>query len=77
MMPLMVKNINNNLIASLRIGVTYSDAMIVAANIDLKAHANQNADTKELLKRYPKANLDNLNGNQTVLTKRDTLVAYL
>jgi cytochrome c oxidase cbb3-type subunit 2 len=41
------------------------------------AQADPNADTTDLLARYPKATVGNLDGNAATLTEMDALVAYL
>jgi cytochrome c oxidase cbb3-type subunit 2 len=47
------------------------------ANEDLKAQADPNADTADLIKRYPKAQVRDFDGNPDRLTEMDALVAYL
>ena len=58
-------------------GVPYSDADIAKANDDLKAQADPDADTTDLLKRYPKAQARDFDGDPKKLTEMDALVAYL
>jgi len=43
----------------------------------LKTQADPNADTADLLKRYPKAVTGDFDGNPDRLTEMDALVAYL
>lgn len=73
---LKIENIKAHLVANQRVGVPYDDAMLEAAASDLKAQANPDADTTELLKRYPKAVVSNFDGKPAV-TEMDALVAYL
>jgi cytochrome c oxidase cbb3-type subunit II len=58
-------------------GVPYDKATIAAANDDLAAQANPDADTAALLKRYPKAQVRDFDGDPSRLTEMDALVAYL
>jgi len=60
-----------------RLGVPYDDAMIENALADLRSQADLEADTTELLQRYPKAAVANFDGNAAQLTEMDALVAYL
>jgi len=70
-------NPDKHLIANKRIGVPYTDEMVKQAMADLKAQADPDADTENLLKRYPKAVTGDFDGNPTKLTEMDALVAYL
>jgi len=67
--------------ASLRalyhVGVPYTEDDIAKANADLAAQADADADTSDLLKRYPKAQARDFDGDPTRLTEMDALVAYL
>jgi cytochrome c oxidase cbb3-type subunit 2 len=60
-----------------RVGVPYSDKDVELANGDLLAQADPEADTADLLARYPKAQARNFDGNPSRLTEMDALVAYL
>jgi cytochrome c oxidase cbb3-type subunit 2 len=60
-----------------RVGVPYSDEAIAAANDDLAAQANPDADATALLARYPKAQVRDFDGKPGELTEMDALVAYL
>jgi cytochrome c oxidase cbb3-type subunit 2 len=51
--------------------------MIEAAASDLRAQANPDADHEELLARYPRAEVGDLDGNPRQLTEMDAVVAYL
>lgn len=75
--PLVVKGIGDHLIALRRAGVPYSDEAIRNARTDLLAQSNPEADPEELLKRYPKAQIRDFDGNPRQLTEMDALVAYL
>lgn len=58
-------------------GVPYSKDAIAAANDDLKAQADPMGDSAALLKRYPKAQVRDFDGNPNRLTEMDALIAYL
>jgi cytochrome c oxidase cbb3-type subunit 2 len=60
-----------------RVGVPYSDKDVELANGDLLAQADPEADTADLLARYPKAQARDFDGNPSRLTEMDALVAYL
>ena len=65
-------------LATLRIvGVPYSDEMIAAAQADLTIQALVDADTDDLLARYPKAVTGDFDGQPSKLTEMDALIAYL
>ncbi|HTM78197.1 MAG TPA: cytochrome-c oxidase, cbb3-type subunit II [Devosia sp.] len=70
-------DMRNDLTALSRVGVPYSDADIKKANEDLAAQADPNADTSDLLKRYPKAQARDFDGDPAKVTEMDALVAYL
>ena len=75
--PLQVANVTANLQANKAVGVPYSDEMLANAEADLAAQADPNADTTDLLARYPKAKVGDFDGNPAALTEMDALVAYL
>ena len=58
------------------VGVPYTDEMIENAKADFTAQADLDADTGELLARYPKAQARNFDG-QDELTEMDALIAYM
>lgn len=60
-----------------RTGVPYSKESIAKANEDLLAQADPSADTRDLLKRYPKAQVRDFDGDPNRVTEMDALVAYL
>ena len=66
-----------NLTALYRVGVPYSKADIEKAEEDLKVQADPNADASDLVKRYPKAQARDFDGDPARLTEMDALVAYL
>ena len=59
------------------VGVPYTAASIAKANDDLNAQANPDADAGDLIKRYPKAQIRDFDGDPARLTEMDALVAYL
>jgi cytochrome c oxidase cbb3-type subunit 2 len=59
------------------VGVPYDDAMVTAAEADLKSQADPDADNAAMLVRYPKAVVANFDGDAATLTEMDALVAYL
>ena len=58
-------------------GVPYTQVDIAKADDDLKAQADPSADTADLVKRYPKAQARDFDGDPARLTEMDALVAYL
>ncbi|ANY19632.1 Cytochrome C oxidase, mono-heme subunit/FixO [Tsuneonella dongtanensis] len=66
-----------NLRALSRVGVPYTDKDIASAAQDLRAQADPEADTADLLQRYPKAQARDFDGDPTRVTEMDALVAYL
>jgi cytochrome c oxidase cbb3-type subunit 2 len=70
--------IRNHLEANRAIGVPYSKEMIAEARSDFEAQANPNADGQDdLLKRYPKAQIRDFDGDPDRITEMDALIAYL
>lgn len=59
------------------VGVPYTDEMIAAAEADMAAQADPNADTRDLLARYPRAAVGDFDGNPDELTEMDAMIAYL
>jgi len=70
-------DMRGHLTALTRVGVPYDAAAIAAANDDLRNQANADADTAGLVKRYPKAQVRDFDGDPSRLTEMDALVAYL
>ena len=66
-----------NLRALSRVGVPYGDEHIASAAADLAAQADPEADTTDLMARYPKAQARDFDGDPARLTEMDALVAYL
>ncbi len=66
-----------NLTALYRVGVPYTKKDIASAAADLRAQADPEADTADLVARYPKAQVRDFDGNPARLTEMDALVAYL
>lgn len=71
------KDMSKHLAALARTGVPYDKAAIAAANEDLRAQADPNADAAALQKRYPKSQVRDFDGDPSRLTEMDALVAYL
>jgi cytochrome c oxidase cbb3-type subunit 2 len=74
---LQVDDIARHLAVNRTVGVPYTDADIKAALADMQNQANPEADTADLVKRYPKAQVRDFDGDPTRLTEMDALVAYL
>lgn len=72
-----VEGFSTHLVANARVGVPYSEEMIAAAEADMRAQADPNAETSGVLGRYPKAKIGDFDGNPRALTEMDALVAYL
>jgi cytochrome c oxidase cbb3-type subunit II len=66
-----------HLTALSRVGVPYTAKAIAAANEDLAAQADPEADSDALKARYPKAQVRDFDGNPGKLTELDALIAYL
>lgn len=60
-----------------RVGVPYDGKAIAAAEADLMAQADPEADTGDVLARYPKAQARDFDGDPSRVTEMDALVAYL
>lgn len=75
--PLDVRGFSTHLVANARVGVPYTEEMVASAEADLKAQADPNASTADLLARYPKAKTGDFDGDPRALTEMDALVAYL
>lgn len=70
-------DMGKDLTALSNVGVPYSKDAIAKANDDLKAQADPDADAKDLIKRYPKAQARDFDGDPGKVTEMDALVAYL
>ncbi|HZG30104.1 cytochrome c oxidase cbb3-type subunit 2 [Ensifer adhaerens] len=75
--PLKFENVAGHLKTNRIVGVPYTDDDIAKAETDLMAQADPNADTTDLVKRYPKAKVGDFDGDPTKVTEMDALVAYL
>lgn len=73
--PLETADIQERMRTLRAVGVPYTDADIANAGADMLAQADPNADSSQLLKRYPKAVV--VPGNTQQVTEMDALVAYL
>ena len=70
-------DMRKDLTALTDVGVPYSKDDIVKANDDLKAQADPDTDAKDMIKRYPKAQARDFDGDPGKMTEMDALVAYL
>ena len=60
------------------LGVPYTAEMVAAANADLRTQATPDApDADALVKRYPRAQVRDFDGNPQRITEADALIAYL
>ncbi|MFD1106364.1 cytochrome-c oxidase, cbb3-type subunit II [Sphingobium olei] len=59
------------------VGVPYSKEDVAKADADLVAQADPSADATDLVKRYPKAQIRDFDGDPGKLTEMDALLAYL
>ena len=75
--PLDYRNIENGLRALARAGVPYTDEHIENARADLEAQATPDADIDGLMQRYPKAQARDFDGNPTMISELDALIAYM
>ncbi|MDE2563671.1 MAG: cytochrome-c oxidase, cbb3-type subunit II [Sphingomonadales bacterium] len=79
--PLSPGDVEGSITAELKtlkdVGVPYTKDDLANAEADLKAQADPNADTSGLLKRYPKAQARDFDGNPAKLSEMDALIAYL
>lgn len=76
--PLNISHIGEDMAVLSVEGVPYTQEMIAAATSDAKTQGSaEDASTKPLLNRYPRAIIRDLGGNNGRLTEADALVAYL
>lgn len=76
--PLVTENVSADLKVQSLLGVPYSKEMIEKALTDLRAQAaNDSPDADDLVKRYPKVNARDFDGNPNFVTEADALIAYL
>ncbi|MEN8722332.1 MAG: cytochrome-c oxidase, cbb3-type subunit II [Alphaproteobacteria bacterium] len=69
--------IADHLKANRTVGVPYTDEQIAQARNDLLMQANPDADTDDLLARYPNAATGDFDGNPDQVTEMDALIAYM
>lgn len=70
-------NARGHMQALMDVGVPYSKADLASAEDDLTSQADPDAHHGDLLKRYPKAQARDFDGDPKRLTEMDALVAYL
>ncbi len=70
-------DMTRHLTALSRVGVPYPKKAIAAANDDLMAQADPEADNEGLKKRYPKAQVRDFDGDPSRISELDALIAYL
>ncbi|MEQ9126191.1 MAG: cytochrome-c oxidase, cbb3-type subunit II [Alphaproteobacteria bacterium] len=75
--PVRVDDIERHLHANAAVGVPYTEEMIAEAKNDLVAQATRDGDWDGLLQRYPKAVTGDFDGEPSLITEMDALVAYL
>jgi cytochrome c oxidase cbb3-type subunit 2 len=76
--PLDLSQIKNDLRANRRIGVPYTDEMIERAVHDARAQANpDDANADGVAQRYAKSQIRDFDGNPSMLSEMDALIAYL
>ncbi|WP_300975285.1 cytochrome-c oxidase, cbb3-type subunit II [Sphingomonas sp. LHG3406-1] len=74
---LKVGNVGAHLKALQRTGVPYKQADIDKADADLLLQADPASDSADFVKRYPKAQVRDFDGNPAKVTEMDAVVAYL
>jgi cytochrome c oxidase cbb3-type subunit 2 len=71
-------HIDDDMRVQAELGVPYTAEMIAAANADLRTQATTDAaDADALVKRYPRAQVRDFDGNPRSVTEADALIAYL
>jgi len=75
--PLAGEDIASHLKALSLVNVPYTEEMVASAWDDLNVQADPEGDHDDLLARYPKAIVGDLDGNPDLLTEMDAIVAYL
>jgi cytochrome c oxidase cbb3-type subunit 2 len=69
--------IAGHLKANAVVGVPYTDEMVASAAHDLSVQANPTLDPGDFAARYPKARIEDFDGDPGRVTEMDALVAYL
>jgi len=72
-----VSNARGHMQALIDVGVPYRKGDLANAQADLVGQANPEAENTDLLKRYPKAQARDFDGDPKRVTEMDALVAYL
>jgi cytochrome c oxidase cbb3-type subunit II len=76
--PLNYASLGSNLRVNQIEGVPYTDEMVAKVQSDLETQATKDgAGQEEFLKRYPKANARDFDGDPKRITEADALIAYL
>ncbi|MCX8132819.1 MAG: cytochrome-c oxidase, cbb3-type subunit II [Roseococcus sp.] len=75
--PLDYRNVQEHLRALRALGVPYTDEMVANARADLEAQARPDRDAAGFQSRYARARQAAFDGNPSVITEMDALVAYL
>ena len=76
--PARLSDIAEHLKVNATVGVPYDADMIANAAKDAAAQANPDADGGDaLIRRYPKAQIRDFDGNPESITEMDALIAYL
>ena len=76
--PLDYRDIKNLLETNREVGVPYTADQIAHAKDDLEAQADPNSDGVDaLMKRYPKTQARDFDGNPGQISEADALIAYL
>ena len=75
--PLAFDDVAEHLKTLRMVGVPYTDDDIANAKADLSVQANPDGDWDGLLARYPKAQTRDFDGNPSMLSEMDALIAYL
>ncbi len=72
------RHIADDMAAQAALGVPYSPDMISNARADLETQANGDESAAgDLVKRYPKTQVRDFDGNPKLITEADALIAYL
>ena len=72
------RDIVERLATNREVGVPYTDEMIADAKADVERQVDPNAaDIKDFLKRYPKAQVRQFDGDPSFVSELDALIAYL
>lgn len=75
---LKISDIEDHLKANAAVNVPYNDDMVKSARADLIAQTDPDSEQAEaLLKRYPKAQIRQFDGNPEFISELDALIAYM